>query len=92
MNKLPVWNLRDFYTNIDSKKINIDLKLIEKNSILFNKKYKSKLRSMKANLLEKSLIEYESIEEKMQFISSFAFLSYCTDQINSKKTKFFLNV
>ena len=58
MNKLPVWNLRDFYTNIDSKKINIDLKLIEKNSILFNKKYKSKLRSMKANLLEKSLIEY----------------------------------
>ena len=28
----------------------------------------------------------------MQFISSFAFLSYCTDQINSKKTKFFQDI
>ena len=32
---------------------------------------------------------YERIEEKIYFIKSFSFLTYCTDQLNKSKSKFY---
>jgi len=92
MTNLPVWNLKDFYTNIKSTKINDDLYLVDKQSKLFNKKFKNKLSSLNKRSLENSIIEYENIAEKIQFIHSFSFLTYCTDQIDAEKTKFFQDI
>ena len=89
MTNLPVWNLEDFYTDIGSNKINSDLDYVKRKSQSFNKKYKNKLKSLNNDLLKKSIIEYEHIQEKIQFIHSFSFLTYCTHQIDSKKTKFY---
>ena len=92
MTNLPVWNLKDFYTDIKSRKIREDLDKIDKQSKLFNKKFKNKLKSLNDLFLESSIKEYEKIEEKIQFIHSFSFLTYCTHQIDSEKTKFFQDI
>lgn len=92
MTKLPTWNLKDFYPNFKSKKILLDLKKIELKSKSFCKKYKNNLKTLPKEKLINSIKEFEAIEEKIQFIQSYAFLVYCTDQTNSNKTKFFQNI
>ena len=41
--KLPNWNLEDFYSNIKDEQINIDLNTFRKFSESFNKKYKENI-------------------------------------------------
>lgn len=92
MTNLPVWNLKDFYSDIKSSKIKNDLDSIKKLSISFNKKFKNKLDSLNERSLESSITEYEKIQEKIQFIHSFSFLTYCTHQTVTEKAKFFQDI
>ena len=45
MSNLPIWNLADFYPSFNSKLIKDDLNKINKQSISFSNKYKSKLKN-----------------------------------------------
>ena len=92
MTNLPVWNLNDFYSDIKSPKIKNDLDSINKLSTSFNKKFKNKLNLLNKSSLENSIEEYEKIQEKIQFIHSFSFLTYCTHQIVTEKAKFFQDI
>ena len=89
MSNLPIWNLADFYPNFNSKLIKDDLDKINKQSISFSNKYKSKLKNLSSHKLIESIKLYERIEEKIYFIKSFSFLTYCTDQLNKSKSKFY---
>ena len=92
MANLPTWNLKDFYPDFKSKKIDEDIKSLKNKAIAFNTKYKGKLSNLSESNLEVSIKEFEKIEEKAQFIHSFAFLTYCTDQTNEEKSKFFQDI
>ncbi len=92
MTNLPVWDLKDFYSDIKSRKIKSDIDSISKYSSSFNKKFKNKLDSLNESSLESSIREYEKIQEKIQFIHSFSFLTYCTHQIDTEKAKFFQDI
>jgi len=92
MANLPTWNLKDFYSDFKSNKINEDIKFLKNKAIAFNTKYKGKLSNLSVSNLEVAIKEFEEIEEKAQFIHSFAFLSYCTDQTNEEKSKFFQDI
>ena len=92
MANLPTWNLKDFYPDFKSKKIDKDIESLKDKAVAFSKKYKGKLRTLSASNLEISIKEFEKIEEKVQFIHSFAFLTYCTDQTNEEKSKFFQDI
>ena len=89
MTTLPEWNLKDFYPSFESKLISEDMNDVKKMATSFSKKYKNKLNILNSSLLVKSLSEYEKLEEKIVSLKSFAFLTYCTDQLNKEKTKFF---
>ena len=89
MSNLPIWNLADFYPNFNSKLLKDDLDKINKQSISFSNKYKSKLKNLSSQKLIESIKLYERIEEKIYFIKSFSFLTYCTDQLNKSKSKFY---
>ena len=89
MSNLPTWNLADFYPNFNSKLINDDLTKLSKQSISFSNKYKSKLKNLTSKRLIESIQIYEKIEEKIYYIKSFSFLTYCTDQLNKSKSKFY---
>ena len=92
MSTLPIWNLKDFYPSYKSELILDDIKNLEISSIKFSRKYKNKLLKLNDQSILRSLNEYESIEEKIVSIKSFAFLTYCTDQLNKNKTKFFQKI
>ena len=92
MTTLPEWNLKDFYPSFESKLISEDMNDVKKMATSFSKKYKNKLNNLKNSLLVQSLSEYEKLEEKIVSLKSFAFLTYCTDQLNKEKTKFFQKV
>mgnify|MGYP001254914682 FL=1 len=89
MSNLPIWNLADFYPSFNSTIIKDDLKKLNKQSISFSNKYKSKLKSLTTEKLIETIKLYEKIEEKIYFIKSFSFLTYCTDQLNKSKSKFY---
>ncbi len=89
---LPTWNLNQFYGSIEDNQINKDFKTLINKSKNFQKKYKGKLGSLTSNSLLRSLKEYEKIEEVILKIQSFAYLSYCTDQLLDKFKKFYQEV
>ena len=89
---LPTWNLNQFYGSIEDNQINKDFKNLINKSKNFQKKYRGKLGSLTSNSLLRSLKEYEKIEEVILKIQSFAYLSYCTDQLLDKFKKFYQEV
>ena len=89
MTALPTWDLKDFYDSYQSKKISKDILSLDKLAKKFANLYKNKLSAISSKDLVKSLFDYETLEEKISYIKSFAFLTHCTDQLNTDKTKFF---
>ena len=89
---LPTWNLNQFYGSIEDNQINKDFKnLINKSKL--SKKIQRQVRFIiNSNSLLRSLKEYEKIEEVILKIQSFAYLSYCTDQLLDKFKKFYQEV
>ena len=57
--KLPNWNLEDFYLNIKDDKINLYLYTFKKFSESFNKKYKGQIEKY-SNSFESVIEEYEN--------------------------------
>ena len=86
---LPNWNLNEFYPSFTSDQINRDILSLKQKTREFSSKFKGKLKSLKKSYLLKTLVDYEKIEELIQKIKSFAYLTYCTDQLNDKKKKFY---
>ena len=87
-NKLPVWNLGDLYSSINSRKILKDLNLIEKLSKSFSKKYEGKVIKLSAIKLFRAIEEIEKIDEIMDKILSYAHL-LVSENIENEKNKIF---
>ena len=87
-NTLPVWNLGDLYSSINSRKILKDLNLIEKLSKSFSKKYEGKVIKLSAIKLLKAIEEIEKIDEIMDKILSYAHL-LVSENIQNEKNKIF---
>ena len=82
--KLPNWNLGDFYSSINDEQIDLDLEKFRKFSKSFNKKYKGQLVSQ-AKRLENIIKEYEDGNELCDKLGNFAFLIYATN-MNDQET------
>ena len=89
---LPIWNLNQFYESIEDNQINKDFKNLFTKSKNFQNKYRGNLNLLDRKSLINSLEEYEKIEEIVQKIQSFAYLTYCTDQLVDKIKKFYQEV
>ena len=89
---LPIWKLNQFYESIEDNQINKDFKNLFTKSKNFQNKYRGNLNLLDRKSLINSLEEYEKIEEIIQKIQSFAYLTYCTDQLVDKIKKFYQEV
>ena len=76
--KLPNWNLGDFYSSIKDEGIDLDLEKYGNFSKSFNKKYKGQLVNQ-AQKLESIIKEYEDGNELGDKLGNFAFLIYATN-------------
>lgn len=91
LKNIPSWNLADFYSSIKDKKINSDLKTIEKETDNFEKNFCGKISKLSAVKLFEAIKKYEEICEKIGKISSYSYLIYASDLSNQDNISFHQN-
>ncbi len=89
--KLPNWNLEDFYSNIKDDQINIDLDAFREFSESFNKKYKENIEKNSDNF-ESVIEEYENGNEIGDKLGNYAFLIYATNMNDEEVVKFYVSI
>ena len=83
-NTLPVWSLTDFYEDIDSKQIRIDLKKWSDAACELNQRYEGKIALLNSNELGNVIARFEQIIAAVGKISSHADLTFAADTSNPK--------
>jgi oligoendopeptidase F len=91
LKNLPTWNLTDFYSSIDDKKIDSDLKKISLEVKNFSQNFQNKINKLSAKQLFDAIVVYENIAEKIGKIASYAYLIYASDLSNQKQVAFYQN-
>ena len=89
--KLPNWNLGDFYSSINDEGIDLDLEKYRNFSKSFNKKYKGQLVNQVQNL-ESIIKEYEDGNELGDKLGNFAFLIYATNMNDQETVQFYQGI
>lgn len=87
--KAPSWNLDDLYKSITDPKIQHDLEVSKKGALEFSKKYETKVASLSAAALAKSIQEYESLGETLGRLGSFAQLIFAQNMTDKKGVSFY---
>lgn len=90
---LPVWDLSDLYSGIQSPRLAEDLSLAKSKSLEFEKNWKGRLSAEAAKAgggtLALSIRSYEELEELMGRIISYAMLLYAEDSLKPENAKLY---
>jgi oligoendopeptidase F len=94
---LPVWDLSDLYAGVDSPEIARDLARSDALCLAFEERYKGKLAALARSpdggkALAAAVQEFESIDDLIGRIASFAGLIHSADTTDPVRTKFFGDV
>jgi oligoendopeptidase F len=92
LSKIPSWDLTDFYSSTEDKKIAADLKKIAAETKKFVAEFGGKVFELDASQLFNSIERYEEISERIGKISSYAQLLYASDLSNQTNISFHQNV
>lgn len=92
--ELPRWDLTDFYKSIDDPAIKQDLQKAAQLAAKFQQTYESKFKSdnWAAQDLLIAIQEFETIEELMGKLMSFAYLNYATHLTDATVLQFFQSI
>jgi len=89
---LPEWDLRDLFPGRDSPELAAAFAKAEKDSEAFQARYEGKLAGLTGAALGKAIVEFETLEESLSRITSFADLTYAGNQADSTIAKFYQTV
>src|SRR5215468_4631136 len=94
---LPEWDLSDLYSALDSPEIASDLARSDARCVAFEERYKGKLAALASgpdggNALAAAVQEFESIDDLIGRIASFASLVYSGNTTDPVRAKFFGDV
>jgi oligoendopeptidase F len=97
LRQLPEWNLGDLYSGLDDPAVKRDLDRIDIECAAFEEAYKGKLGHLAAapgggSALAVAVRRYESIDDLMGRLSSFAGLVHAGNTIDPARTKFYGDV
>lgn len=92
--ELPRWDLTDFYTSINDQAIKQDLEKAAEAAEKFQQTYESRFKnnSWSTQDLLTAIQEFETIEELMGKLMSFAYLNYATHLTDTSVLQFFQSV
>ena len=90
-NKLPNWNLKDFYSSFKDEAISQDLEIFQKFTKTFKENYKDKLLSHSSKL-ENIIEEYENGNEIGDKLGNYAFLIYATNMDVPEIVQFYQDI
>ena len=91
---LPEWNLTDLYPGIDSAELKSDFAWVENEAHKFATRYRGKLEALlkgsdPSSALHEAIKHYESIDDKLGRILSYAGLVYSGDTTDPVRAKFY---
>src|SRR5215510_2210167 len=94
---LPEWNLADLYAGIDAPEVKRDLDRADAESIAFEEAYKGKLVAIGSGsdagrALAAAVKRYETIDDLMGRLMSYASLVYAGDTSDPARAKFYSDV
>ncbi len=97
LGRLPEWNLNDLYSGLDDPAIKRDLDRADADCVGFEEAYRGKLAPMAAvpdggSQLGAAVARYESIDDLMGRIGSYAGLVHAGDTVDPARTKFYGDV
>ena len=90
-NKLPNWNLKDFYSSFKDEAISQDLHIFQKFTKTFKENYKDKILSHSSKL-ENIIEEYENGNEIGDKLGNYAFLIYATNMDVPEIVQFYQDI
>lgn len=91
-NNLPQWDLSDLYPSQDSHEVKSDISLLENATKDFKNNFYHKIAQASADLLLKSIQEYEKISQISGRLMSFAYLCYAKNLSDPKNISFYQNI
>ncbi len=89
---LPQWNLKDLYSDIESKELKSDIKNLAEQCKAFSTQYANKIGELSATNLFTAIKKYDELSDLGGKIMSFAFLNYCTQVSDEKAQSFYQNM
>ena len=97
LGKLPEWNLADLYTGLDDPAVKADLDRADAECVTFEEIYKGKLADLArgpqaGGSLAEAVRRYETIDDLMGRLASFAGLIHAGNTVDPARTKFYGDV
>jgi len=89
--KLPEWDLRDFYESGNAPALLKDFARLEKLTQEFSKNYEGKVAALNADGLVKAIREYEAMQELFGKIGSYASLRFAKNMTDPMIAQFYQN-
>lgn len=91
---LPVWDLKDLYAGIDSPDLRTDLEEASAQSRAFSEKWRGKLEMLAGtdgggDQIAAALSTYETLQDRLGRVISYAGLLYATDNTDPVNAKFY---
>jgi len=94
LGKLPEWNLKDLYPSLDSSELKWDLENAETRAVEFEAAFKGKLATLATGpnagqALAAAVKRYETLDDTLGRIGSYAQLVYAGDTTDPVRAKFY---
>ncbi|HYC04149.1 MAG TPA: M3 family oligoendopeptidase [Azospirillaceae bacterium] len=89
LGQLPAWNLADLYPGRDSAELRTDLDRAEREAKAFEQRYAGKLAGLSGADLGRAVAEFETLDEVLTRIMSYAGLVYAGDRSDPEVGRFF---
>jgi len=89
---LPRWDLSDLYQGPDCEALKQDIVTSTQQAEAFSKQYQSQIENLSGNDLATAIAEYETIQETLGRLGSFAYLYYAENMSDAIRAQFFQNI
>ena len=90
--KLPDWDLSEYYKSEDDEKIEKDLKLYAKTAEKFQKDYRGRVAKLSADEFLKALKDLEKLSVLAEKLSGFSYLNMVTQMQNTKASALYQHI
>ena len=92
MNKMPAWDLSDFYNSMEDEQIQKDLDCYQKSAQNFADKYKGKLAVLSAEEFLEAIKDIEQRSKTASKLGGFAYLNMVTQMKNVEAVAFYQGI
>ena len=92
LGELPRWNLSDLYAGPECKELQSDIADARDRARSLSESHAGKIASLDGAVLGQLIADYETVQEILGRLTSYAYLRYCTNMEDPDTAQFFQNL